>query len=300
MDNFKREIESLFALLDDPQPVVQVSVEERLLELGEAVVPFLRELVIEKNGENSEQVENYVKRIRTHFAVQRISDDFENSDSAIDLEAGVYTIISFGYPGANVVEVRKRLDEMAHDIAVLAGTRSTAFERFMRMRSYLFSELGFIGNREDYYNPDNSYINKVLEMRRGIPISLSVLMMLLGKRLDIPLLGIGMPMHFLLQFDDGTRNFYVDPFTSGMIITSEQCQAMLSSSGIKLTPDMLSPVTDRDILERMWRNLYLAYQQNDRMDEASMVADLLKLVSPEFEINDFGTDEDDEDEEEEF
>ena len=109
-----------------------------------------------------------------------------------------------------------------------------------------------------------------------------------------------MPMHFLLQYDDGTRTFFVDPFTSGMIITSEQCQAMLSSSGIKLTPDMLAPVNNRDILERMWRNLYLAYQQTNETEQAQMVAELLKLVSPEFEINDSSGDEDDEDEEEEF
>jgi len=300
MNELTREIAALFSLLDDPQPLVQAAVFDRLFHIGEESVPILLELSDAKRGENRDRVEEFIKQLRIRMATQRLTAAFDRPDTQIELEEGVFILAKFGFPDLDTITMRSQLDDMARDIAILSGTRSTAFERFMRLRSYLFTELGFLGNREDYYNPDNSFMNKVLESRRGIPISLSTLMMLLGQRLDIPLKGIGMPMHFLLQYDDGTRSFYIDPFTSGMIITTEQCEAMLSSSGIKLTPDMLAPVSNRDILERMWRNLYLAYQQTSQPDQSAIVADLLKLVSPEFEINDFGSDEEDDDEEEEF
>ncbi|MAT38545.1 MAG: hypothetical protein CL946_02950 [Ectothiorhodospiraceae bacterium] len=299
MNNLTKEIDALFRLIDDPQPVVQNAVLDRLYEYGEDAIPVLYDFVETNEGENRERVNDFVRQTRIRLATARMAEVFEKPDSLVDLEYGVSIISKFGHPEVDTDVLSTRLDEMANDISVLAGSRSTPFERFMRMRSYLFSELGYVGNREDYYNPDNSYLNKVLDYRKGIPISLSVLMMLLGKRLQVPLQGIGMPMHFLLQYDDGTRMFYIDPFTSGMIITSEQCETMLASSGIKLTPDMLSPVSNRDILERMWRNLYLAYQQKEDEANAALVADLLKFVSPEFEMND-PRDDDEDDEEEEF
>ena len=108
-----------------------------------------------------------------------------------------------------------------------------------------------------------------------------------------------MPMHFLVQYDDGSRMFFVDAYNSGIIITRDQCRLMLSSSGIKLTPEMLAAVTTRDILERMWRNLYLAYQQQSDDAEAARVGQIISFLNPDFKVNN-AMDEGDEDEEEDY
>ena len=143
-------------------------------------------------------------------------------------------------------------------------------------------------------------MTKVIDYRKGIPITLSVLMLLLGKRLGLILNGIGMPMHFLVQYDDGSRMFFVDAFNSGIIITRDQCRLMLSSSGIKLKPEMLSPVSPRDILERMWRNLYLAYQQQGDEIETARVAEIISFINPNFKVNNTLEDDRDEDEDDDF
>ena len=295
-----RELFALYSLLDDPQATVQKAVRDRILALGEDAVQGLRELTNVHGNLHQDIVRELVNEIRRGAALRRLGREFDGPEEPIDLEEGAFIISKFGFPEINTAVYQRRLDDMAADIRVLAGGRAAPLDMFMKLRSYLFSDLGFIGNREDYYNPNNSYLNKVIDYRKGIPITLSVLMLILGQRLGIKLHGIGMPMHFLVQYDDGSRMFFVDAFNSGIIITRDQCRLMLASSGVRLTPEMLTPVTVRDVIERMWRNLYLAYQQQGDEEEAGRVGEILAFINPEFRVNNTLDEEADEDEDEDF
>ncbi len=295
-----RELYALYSLLDDPQASVQNAVRERIMSLGEEAVVGLKELTEVHGNLHQEVVRELIDEIRRTMALRRLDREFSGPDEPVDLEEGAFILARYGFPEISTANYQRRLDDMAADIRVLAGARATPLETFMKLRSYLFSDLGFIGNREDYYNPNNSFINKVIDYRKGIPITLSILLLTLGRRLGISLHGIGMPMHFLVQYDDGSRMFFVDAFNSGIIITRDQCRLMLSSSGIRLTPEMLAPVATRDIIERMWRNLYLAYQQQGDEEEASRVAEILSFINPDFKVNNTLDDDVDEDEEEDF
>jgi len=295
-----RELYALYSLLDDPQASVQKAVRDRILALGEDAVAGLRELTEVHGDLHHDVVREMVNEIRRGAALRRLGREFDGPEEPVDLEEGAFILSKYGFPEINIATYQRRLDDMAADIRVLAGSRAAPLDMFMKLRSYLFSDLGFIGNREDYYNPNNSYINKVIDYRKGIPITLSVLMLILGKRLGLTLNGIGMPMHFLVQYDDGSRMFFVDAFNSGIIITRDQCRLMLSSSGIRLTPEMLAPVTTRDIVERMWRNLYLAYQQQGDEEETARVAEILAFINPDFKVNNTMDDEPDDEEDEDF
>ncbi len=295
-----RELFALYSLLDDPQATVQRAVRERLLALGEDAVAGLSELTEVHGNLHQEVVRDLVNDIRHSAALRRLGREFDGPEQPVDLEEGAFILSRYGFPGIDTGIYQKRLDDMAADIRVLAGGQPAPLDMFMKMRSYLFSDLGFIGNREDYYNPHNSYLNKVIDYRKGIPITLSVLMLVLGKRLGLTLNGIGMPMHFLVQYDDGSRMFFVDAFNSGIIITRDQCRLMLSSSGIRLTPEMLAPVATRDVIERMWRNLYLAYQQQGDEPETARIAEILAFINPDFKVNNTMDDDPDEEEDEEF
>jgi regulator of sirC expression with transglutaminase-like and TPR domain len=295
-----RELYALYSLLDDPQASVQKAVRDRILALGEDAVAGLRELTEVHGNLHQDVVREMVNEIRRRAALRRLGREFDGPEEPVDLEEGAFILCKYGFPDINTATYQRRLDDMAADIRVLAGARAAPLDMFMKLRSYLFSDLGFIGNREDYYNPNNSYLNKVIDYRKGIPITLSVLMLVLGKRLGLTLNGIGMPMHFLVQYDDGSRMFFVDAFNSGIIITRDQCRLMLSSSGIRLTPEMLAPVATRDIIERMWRNLYLAYQQQGDEEETARVAEILAFINPDFKVNNTMDDEADDEEDEDF
>ncbi len=294
-----RELFALYSLLDDPQASVQKAVRDRIAVIGEDCIAGLRELTEMHGNLHREAVEELINELRMKAVMRRLIG-YAVDASAVDLEEGALAISKYGYPEVALDSYRHRLDDMAADIRILAGARAAPLDTFMKMRSYLFSDLGFLGNREDYYNPNNSFLTKVIDYRKGIPITLSVLMLLLGKRLGLILNGIGMPMHFLVQYDDGSRMFFVDAFNSGIIITRDQCRLMLSSSGIKLKPEMLSPVSPRDILERMWRNLYLAYQQQGDEIETARVAEIISFINPNFKVNNTLEDDRDEDEDDDF
>ena len=295
-----RELFALYSLLDDPQASVQTAVRERILALGEDAVQGLRELTKDHGNLHQEIVRDLVNEIRSTTALRRLGREFDGPEEPVDLEEGAFILSKFGFPEISTAVYQRRLDDMAADIRVLAGGRAAPLDIFMKLRSYLFSDLGLIGNREDYYNPNNSYLNKVIDYRKGITITLSVLMLVLAQRLGVKLNGIGMPMHFLVQYDDGSRMFFVDAFNSGIIITRDQCRLMLSSSGIRLTPEMLTPVTTRDIIERMWRNLYLAYQQQADNEEAARVGEILAFINPDFKVNNTMDEDPDEEEDEDF
>jgi len=292
----KREMWAMFNLLDDPQPSIQDALKERMLLIGEEVVPELRDLVQRNNGRNAGYVEDIVDIIRMNNTLQRLGQSYQIQNPDPDLEENVFTMVKYGYPDAEIESYRKRLDEMGKDVVIHAGTHASPMDRFMKMRSYLFSELSFMGNKNDYYNPDNSFFNRVMDLRRGIPITLSVLMLLVGRRAKISLQGIGMPMHFLLKYDDGTRTFFIDAFNAGLIITQEQARAMLATTGMTFQSHMLDVVSDKEIIERMWRNLFLAYQQIGNEREMQRVGQIISYINPDFKVNISPPDEDLEDE----
>ncbi|HZV12774.1 MAG TPA: transglutaminase-like domain-containing protein, partial [Candidatus Kapabacteria bacterium] len=121
-------------------------------------------------------------------------------------------------------------------------------------------------NNEDYYNPDNSYINKVLEDRRGIPISLSVVWLLTARRLNLPIAGINLPGHFMLKYDVPKVDIYIDPFNGGKLLSRLDCIRFMVNAGYKFSEQHLTPATNRQIIIRMFNNLAEIYsQKNDEL-----------------------------------
>jgi len=124
----------------------------------------------------------------------------------------------------------------------------------------------FTGNSDDYYNPDNSYINKVLEDRRGIPLSLSVVWMFTARRLNLPIVGINLPGHFMLKYNVPKVDIYIDPFNGGKLLSRLDCIRFMVNAGYQFSEQHLTPTTNRQILVRMLNNLAEVYsQKNDAL-----------------------------------
>lgn len=133
------------------------------------------------------------------------------------------------------------------------------------LRRLLFTELGFSGDQDDYYRPENSLLDRVLDRRQGLPITLSLLMIDLGRRLGVPLDGVGMPGHFLVR-DRVLPDVFVDPFGGGRTLTTQDCERIfrsLAGPSARFDPAFLEPVSDTVILSRMAANLVNAYQRLD-------------------------------------
>jgi regulator of sirC expression with transglutaminase-like and TPR domain len=200
------------------------------------------------------------------------------ADPEADLETGALLIDRFGDPAASPDAVRQTLDDVASGLGRrLLGAPDTA-ATIERLNAFLFSELGFRGNTESYDDPDNSYLSKVLGRRVGIPVSLSVVVLLLARRLDLPIVGIGMPGHFLLRYGSDPSGPYLDPFGNGRVLKREECIAWLRASGFTFAPGMLHPVGPRYIVARMLRNLVAVFTKRGASSEVDILTRYLKRV----------------------
>ena len=166
-------------------------------------------------------------------------------------------------------------------------------EKLNVISEYFFSELGFSGNVDNYYDPHNSFINEVLNSRQGIPITLAILYMEITLRLGLRVEGIGMPGHFLVCVYDESETYYVDVFNKGIVVNKEECMSMFdrSASGSLAWDDQyLSPVDNTYIISRLLRNLKYIYLNQARNQKAYEVIDILVGLEPEniFEIRDRG------------
>ena len=146
----------------------------------------------------------------------------------------------------------------------------------------LFDDIGFRGNADNYYDPRNSYLNEVLRRRAGIPITLAVVYMEVGRRLRVPLLGVGMPGHFLVRHAE-IDNLFVDPFHGGILLSADECRQMLedlAEGPFRWDDRLLAPISNRQILARIIRNLKAIYMYDDDYVRALEMSDFALALEP--------------------
>jgi regulator of sirC expression with transglutaminase-like and TPR domain len=219
-----------------------------------------------------------VEQIRQNDLEDRFREYAGGDDADLDLEDGALLIAEFRYPGLNRADSHLELDRIADEISGRLPRKNRAEEIIQRINRHLFTELGFHGNTQDYYNPDNSYLNRVLERRTGIPISLSVVYLLVAERLSLPIAGIGLPGHFMLKYEREDGGLFLDAFHQGRILTRDECIRFLLNSGHDVQSSHFAPATARDILTRMLRNLVYAYSQLKDKEKAHRLTRLLHIL----------------------
>lgn len=216
-----------------------------------------------------------------------------NQLAVVDLEGVPLEEIAFlvareRYPEVDFQPYRDRLDEFARRancrIDRVVGGRQVADG----LNRYLFEEEGFRGNRDDYYNPVNSFLNDVLDHREGIPITLSILYLAVGRRLRLPLSGVNFPGHFLVRYEGEGELFFIDPFHGGKILSEEDCRRRLASlygETFVFRPDFLYPSRNREILLRLLANLKMIYVTKKDFPMALQMLNRILLFNP------YGTEE---------
>ena len=150
-----------------------------------------------------------------------------------------------------------RIDQMASDLAPRTSAGDHPIWVTRTLNAYLFKEQGFVPGA--VLDPDNSFINRVLDRKIGIPITLSALYLLVGRRLGLPLYGVGMPGHFIVKYHDEDAEVFLDPYSGGRVITKNECREIVHRLGHPFSEEDLAPTPDRDILIRMINNLLHIY-----------------------------------------
>ena len=208
----------------------------------------------------------------------------EGPESTIDLGRAAFAIARFEYPHLDIAGYLARLDEFAVEVAKhRSGDESGLHRSIAALNFVLFQKHGYRGNRDDYFDAKNSFMNEVIERRTGIPISLSVLYMEVARRIGLPLSGVGFPGHFLVKYLDDRQEIIIDPFNAGDVKTTEGLQQLLArmyGKTVALTPELLEPVTKKQIVRRMLNNLKFIYLRHRDFVKALTALDRMMIADP--------------------
>ena len=207
--------------------------------------------------------------------------EINQPDSSIDLAKAALYIALEEYPNLEAHEYLNILDTMADEVRDRLPAQNYPLRVIQTINRYLYEDLQFAGNDADYYDPRNSFLNQVIDRRTGIPISLSLVYLEVAKRIDFPMVGIGMPGHFLIKPDFADAAIFVDAFNGGEILFTEDCQDRISQiygQPMELQPAFLAPVSRRQFLGRMLGNLKAIYlQQRDAVRVLGAIERILLL-----------------------
>lgn len=201
----------------------------------------------------------------------------------VPLAEAALAIAEEEYPGLDSVAYLRRIDDLAADARARLPADRGAASALRALRAVLFTEGGFRGNAEDYYDPRNSFLNEVLDRRVGIPITLSVLYMEVAARIGFRVDGVAFPGHFLVKHVAGQREIFVDPFRGGEVLSADDCAARYRAAapGRALDARHLEAVGPLPILARMLRNLERIYAERRDPVRSLWVVDRLLLLAPD-------------------
>src|SRR5208283_3915105 len=201
----------------------------------------------------------------------------------IPLARGALLIAKEEYPGLDVDDYLAQIADLAREGAAQVNGGADTIEKVQLLSDFLFAQKGFDGNRDQFADPRNSFLNEVLERRRGIPITLSVVYIEVGRQLGLNLFGVGFPAHFLVKAVDERGELIIDPFNAGMILGLDEIRARLAKiygQPVDLNPAMLKAVGAREILTRMLRNLKNIYASGSDWNRALGTLDRILILDP--------------------
>lgn len=256
------QIRALIRLLGDEDERIVKTISGKLIDFGDSAVPLLQEAEIEQ-PDMADRLATVLEEIRGTKLEEELRDLIAQPDDHVDLETGAFILARYAYPMLDVQAYCRQLDRMAREVREQIGSRVSGEETVKALNRYLFTEAGFKGNTKNYYEVENSYLNCVIDRRTGIPISLSTVYLLIGKRLHLPVQGIGMPGHFLVKFDSDKYKIFIDCFNGGALLTEKNCARFLTEAGYGFEDRFLQKSSPRAILTRMIKNLLAIYNKLD-------------------------------------
>ena len=279
----RAEIESLMFLLEDPDPFVQEQVQLRFMELGDRAVPLLDQIRVHTKDKEEKK---RAKEVLHKLTFSTLKGDFaelllEGIGNRAQLERAVITLARFGHPTLRESEYVKILDHFADMIRPSLRYKRSEREKMRILMKFIFEDLNFRGDNKDYHNPANGFIDQVIERRKGLPISLSLVAMFIARRLQLPVFGVNMPIHFMLAFVGEKEEQLIDPYDQGAEVSYDQCYFFLKKNNVTPKPEHFKMASDIDILARCIRNLMHSYERNEEHDRVQELKSLLGLVEGE-------------------
>jgi len=269
----KNKVSALISLLDDPDEAVFQMVRDELISMGSVVIPELEqswEHVTDPAHQG--RIESLIHHIQLSGVREQLLAWAKGEDPSVF--EGALLVARYQYPDLHEEKVRHVMDQIRQDIWIEVNDKLTALEIARVMNHIFFDVHGFSGNTVDFHSPSNSFINQVLESRKGNPLSLSIIYQEIARRLDIPVYGVNLPQHFVLAFLDRDHHlplpnpgeeqpvlFYINAFSKGSMFQRNDIDQYLQN--LKLQPELwyYNPCSPVEVIRRMLNNLIFSFEK---------------------------------------
>lgn len=295
----KSEIESLIYLLEDTDKEVIEQVQSRIISLGSAIVPHLEEQLYQAdNALQIERLQSLLKRLRYDELIAYFKVWLK--DGAKDLLGAVINIAKIKYPEIDRQEIENQIDKIKLDAWLELQYDLTSYEKVRILNHIFYNVHLYQGDSEDYHNSDNSFINKVLDRKRGNPISLAIIYSLVAQRLNIPIFGVNLPQHFVLGYkadgdfdlikaynelssfngnETGEVLFYINPFSQGLILSHDSIREFLTQIKVETREDYFNICSNKAIVQRIIRNLIFAFDKEKNTLMIQILEDMMTVLN---------------------
>jgi len=281
------EIKALITLLDDPNDTIYESVEKKLIEIGPIIIPDL------KNAWNNSEDELFLERSSLIISRVQFDDTFGKFKNWVDqdddnLLDAAFLIAKYHSPDLDYNSINQKIEEIKRDAWLQMNDNLTPLEQIRVINHTIYSTHKFSRNNTDFYSPKNSYLNLVLETKKGNPISLAILYLIVTEKLKLPVYGVNLPKNFILAYaeelynaeletdlEDKIVSFYINPYNNGAVLTKREIDYFLKQQKIKPQDYFYSPCNNKTIIQRLLLNLIYTYE---RQKDLEKVEDLKKFA----------------------
>jgi regulator of sirC expression with transglutaminase-like and TPR domain len=282
------ELKALISLLDDPDWTVYEAVKSRLTDLGPQILPDL------KNSWDTNINELFLERSTLIISEIQFNDTFRKFKLWIDtggtnLLEGAFLIAKYNFPDLDFDMVQQKIEKIKRDAWLQMNDNLTPLEQIRVLNHIIYNIHKFTRNNTDFYSPKNSYINQVLETKRGNPVSLAILYLTIGAKLGLPIYGVNLSKNFILAYveelygstsetlpEDKIVSFYINPYNNGAVLTKREIDHFLKQQRIPPMDYYYVPCNNFTIIQRLLVYLLYAYE---KQDEVSKHDDLRKFLN---------------------
>lgn len=289
--NDLKSLQALIALMDDPDEQIFAHVRDQVLRFGTDAIQYLESSWEERDYGLlfQSRIEAIIHEIQFDECKRQLSDWYTGAEK--DLLKAAIIVAKYQYPGLEDKIVYQFFEQLRRDCWLEINQNMTAFEAVKVLNKVFFGSYGFKGNSRNYTSPLNSYINTVIETRKGNPLSLSIIYSIVAQQLGFPVYGVNLPNHFVLAYmdDNGTNQyvsnanefgvlFYINTFSKGSLFQKEDIHHFLDGLNLPHHRQYYEPCSNSDIIRRMITNLIAAFQQVGNLEKVNELMELRSLL----------------------
>ena len=274
-------LSALIELLEDPDKEVYKTVKNELIDLGTNIIPNLEE-AWEKNFDSliQDRVEEIIHEIQFKSLLNELKLWISSPKDILD---GWMIVSRYQYPELKRESFESTLTKIISEAKLAIENCNSDLEKISTLNTIIFSRFRFRGNVKNFNSPENSFINDVIDNRKGNPLSLSIIYMHISRKIGLPVCGINMPKHFIVgfesehHFDIDSIKFYINPFSKGTILNRQDLETFLKREKIKESSKYFSPCGNKEILKRLINNLLHSYTYRSKKEKAEEMVKFLQL-----------------------